>query len=265
MENLTAVLNLAARPRWVSRDGVLYLISPVTMISPGVMNGSQGSILYELVDLRHSYSAWNGIPILLGHPDRSGMDPQVFAQTGLGWVRNAAVTDKLIAEAWFDVERVKRIHNELINLIQAGKPVEVSTGLKVSVEYAHGTDDRGRIYDRVARNHQPDHLAVLVGQTGACSIHDGCGVNNKRNDTVCTCNNSVVADQSDLLGLPVLNFENPVAANEINHSNSSDDLLGLPTYNFENPLTVPKNIGRSSGSRPAIDPDRIEGPQPWLF
>jgi hypothetical protein len=270
MENILSVLNLAIRPRWVSQDGVLYVVAPMTLIVPGVLNGSQGPLLYELIDLQNSVEAWNGVPILLGHPD-GGMDAQVFDATGLGWVRNAKVTTKLIAEAWFDVERVKRVHNELLGQIKAGKSVEVSTGVAISAEYANGVDSRGRAYDRIARNYRPDHLAVLVGQKGACSIDDGCGVNNsERILNMCTCNNAAV-DQSNLLGLPTYNFENPIVGAEavsvadrgVAANAQSQDLLGLPSWEFQNPLEQPKPVV-ANRSQPQGG-DFVDPPLGWEF
>ncbi len=267
MEYLVA--NLAGRVRKVSRDGRQYIVAPITLIQPGVLNGSQGPILYELPDIRLSVDAWNGVPLLLGHPTfgRLGSDADVLESTGLGFIFNAKVTERLIAEGWFDVELVRKRNRELLQQIEAGKAVEVSTGLRVAVEHQSGVDERGRAYNRIARNYRPDHLAVLVGQTGACSIDDGCGINNERIEEMCTCNQGAVANQSDLLGLPSYEFANPLGESQsvsVANSGSEDGLLGLPTMNFENPLVKAKPA--SVGNRLHVrDEDEVVGALPWHF
>lgn len=259
MEKVIGVVNYSAksltRTNYLGRD---YLVAPVTLIRPGVLNGSQGPILYELDDMEESVDAWNGKPLLLGHPvGRSGMEPDIIESTGVGWVFNAAVRGKLVAEAWFDIEKTRRLNRELLTQIEARKPVEVSTGLVVSVEHGEGTDDRGRPYNRIARHYRPDHLAILVNQVGACSLNDGCGINNKESEKeMCTCNQSLaVANQNDLLGLPQYDFSDQAigysagvaVANQITardcgvaynpHDPGQQDLLGLPpVMNFESPV-----------------------------
>lgn len=268
MEYLVA--NLAGRVRRERYQGRLYIVAPITLIQPGVLNGSQGPILYELPDIRLSVDAWNGVPLLLGHPTfgRLGSDADVLESTGLGFVSNAKVTKRLIAEGWFDVELVRKRNRELLQQIEAGKAVEVSTGLKVAVEHQSGVDDRGRAYNRIARNYRPDHLAVLVGQTGACSIDDGCGINNERIEEMCTtCNQGAVANQSDLLGLPSYEFANPLAGMEsvgvANSVGRDDDLLGLPTMNFANPPVKAKPaVANRSQVR---NEDEPVGELPWHF
>lgn len=206
-----AVSNLAGLPFRTRHLGLDYVIARVTLISPGVLSGSQGSLLYEEADMAASVGDWEGKPITLNHPEPPlrGDSPEV---TRLGWVRNARMENgRLVAEAWFLVNAVRNHYPELLSQIEAGKPVEVSTGLQVAVEFASGVDHRGRPYDRIARNYRPDHLAVLVGQVGACSVRDGCGVNNERKEEMCTCNNRVATDQADLIPQCEWDFANPCA------------------------------------------------------
>ena len=54
--------------------------------------------------------------------------------------------------------------------------MELSTGLFTDNDETAGVSPKGRNYEAVARNHRPDHMAVLPDQVGACSINDGCGV-----------------------------------------------------------------------------------------
>lgn len=65
----------------------------------------------------------------------------------------------------------------MLDALEAGRPMELSTGLFTQNEPAPaGATFNGRPYDYVARNYRPDHLAVLPDQIGACSLADGCGV-----------------------------------------------------------------------------------------
>ena len=63
--------------------------------------------------------------------------------------------------------------------LAAGRKIELSTGLFTDNEPARpGATHNGRAYGHVARAHRPDHLAILPDRRGACSVDDGCGVNN---------------------------------------------------------------------------------------
>ena len=161
-------------------DGRDYLIAPVTLINPGILNGSRGPLLYLLEDMKKTVNAWNGMPLLLNHPKtKSGRNPKVWQESGLGYIYNAEVNGKLQAEAWFDVEKTNRVDHRIVPTVKAGKKVEVSTGLNIVPEEKTGVTENGDEYVGIARGHQPDHLAVLPDSIGACSVTDGCGINNE--------------------------------------------------------------------------------------
>jgi len=175
----TLVANLAGSVRREHSDGRDYLVAPITLLVPGVLPGSKGPKLYSLEDIRASATAWDGMPLLLGHPSTAtGRDPRVMEATGLGTVYNATVNGKLTAEGWFDIEKSNRLNPSIISRINAGERIEVSTGLRIDVEETTGVVN-GVQYDGIARNYKPDHLAVLLDKVGACSVEDGCGVNNQ--------------------------------------------------------------------------------------
>lgn len=175
-------------------DGRDYDVAPATLIVPGVLNGSKGPLYYPPQEVANDPHAWNGMPLVLGHPKdeqgdhTSARQPKVIENWGVGWVFAANFDDggegdgKLVAEAWFDVEKTQRIGKregvDLLGNLRAGKPIEVSTGLFTDDEPArNGATHNGKSYAYVARNYRPDHLAVLVSQRGACSTGDGCGIN----------------------------------------------------------------------------------------
>ena len=180
----TLVANLAGQTRRETRDGREFIVAPVSMIVPGVLNGSSGALFYPADEIRKSVDAWNGMPLTLGHPLArdgkfpSARSPEVMDKQGLGTLYNTRfVNGKLAADAWFDLNRLATVDNRVLISLQSGTPIELSTGLSVDNEDAsEGSHHEGTPYEKIARNYRPDHLAILVDQKGACSINDGCGV-----------------------------------------------------------------------------------------
>lgn len=180
----TLVANLSGSIRREKLHGREFLVAPMTLIVPGVMNGSKGPLLYELEDIKQHYQSWDGMPILINHPETSGRNPQVWNETGVGWVFNTTIEDKLSAEGWFDIERLQRLQPNILNALLKGEKVELSTGLGIDLESVSGVDNAGRQYTGIARKYRPDHLAILPDTVGACGIKDGCGVNNNLNEDI---------------------------------------------------------------------------------
>lgn len=165
------------RKRHNGRD---HLIVPVVMMVEGVHNGSHGPLLHEIAELGKFPEAWNGIPIVINHPEYDGMnisanDPDIVDQV-VGTVYHTTVKDnKLTAEAWLDEMKLQEISLEAYNHIHKGEPIEVSLGMYTEDEIVTG-EWQGEPYDAVAKNHRPDHLALLPASVGACSVADGCGI-----------------------------------------------------------------------------------------
>lgn len=186
METLLA--NLSGAVRRETLNGRTYLVAPLTMIVPGVLNGSQGALYYPPSEVEAAADSWNGIPITLRHPvdaqgnPTSARQPGVLARVGLGTVYAANYDGKLTAEGWFDEELTKSRDPGVHAALLSGKPTELSTGLFTRNKAPDGTvyngrcPSTGRSYEYVAKRHRPDHLAVLPDQVGACSLKDGCGV-----------------------------------------------------------------------------------------
>ena len=176
----TVTANLTSGVRRETLQGREYLVAPLTMIVPGVLAGSKGPLYYPEDEVKKNPTAWNGMPIVVNHPMVNGVpvearSPGVLDKQQIGTVFNARYKGKLVAEGWFDVDRTRKtnvgIYEQLIN----NKPIELSTGLYTDNEPYRGVWN-GREYHYVARNYRPDHLAILLGSRGACSIKDGCGV-----------------------------------------------------------------------------------------
>jgi hypothetical protein len=169
------------------RDGQTWWVGPAAMLVPGVLNGSKGPLLYTAEDTRAATPAWDKMPITLGHPrDAAGRPVSangdgVFERLGLGFVEEPRFDGALKAKAWVHEGWAAAIAPDVLNAIKKNEPVELSTGLGTRDEEARpGSVWNGKHgavgYTHVARDHQPDHLAILVGQRGACSIRDGCGL-----------------------------------------------------------------------------------------
>lgn len=179
------IANLAdVRPRKTFRNGREQLVVPVSMIVPGVLNGSEGPILYTKEENAKSADSWNGVPVTVNHPVSpdgkaiSARQADVLEKQAIGTVFNTQSNGKLKAEAWLDVQNTMRIDPRIIESIKKGKPIELSTGLFMDTEAApQGAVHNGsEPYSFIARNYRPDHLAILPDEKGACSIKDGCGV-----------------------------------------------------------------------------------------
>lgn len=184
------LVNVDGRIRREVRNGREYLVAPMTLIVPGVLNGSKGPLYYPPDEILKDPSAWNGIPIVVYHPTHNGQhisarDPDVLERQQIGNVFRSQVVmqgppekqGRLVAEGWFDVEATRRVDKRILERLSRGDPIELSTGLFTDNEQARpGANYRGKSYEYVARNYKPDHLAILPDQKGACSVEDGCGV-----------------------------------------------------------------------------------------
>lgn len=159
-------------------DGSIHTIVPAVLAVDGVMNGARVSA----EELARHVGAWNGRPIVLLHPEdevgpiSAAAGPDILERR-VGTVFGATVEDaKLKAELWIDESRMDALSaSALLGSIVAGELVEVSTGYFADDVAETGTYN-GREYQLRHVNLRPDHLALLPGQVGACSVADGCGV-----------------------------------------------------------------------------------------
>lgn len=181
MEQVT--VNFSGTIQKKEMNGKQYLVAPMSLISPGVLNGSKGPLYYPPDEIMKSVDAWNGVPIVVYHPTMEGSalsarDPEVLNNQGIGFVFHTRYDKKLVAEGWFDIEAMERIDNRVLDSLNSGTEIELSTGLFTENEKAMegAVTDNGKTYEFIARNYRPDHLAILPDQIGACSISDGCGV-----------------------------------------------------------------------------------------
>ncbi len=172
----------AYQPRYESYQGKEYLVVPVVMMTEGVHNGSHGAVYHDPVELGKIIESWNGIPATISHPMNeegdyvSANNPNVLTSWAVGQIFNTHLDgDKLKAEAWLDIQRMASISPEALEKVKKGEIMEVSVGVFSEEEEIEG-DWNGEHYIAVARNYRPDHLALLPGEIGACSVEDGCGI-----------------------------------------------------------------------------------------
>ena len=158
-----------------------YLIVPVVMMVEGVHNGSKGPMLHKSSELAKSATAWNGMPVVIHHPQDgegnyiSANSPDVI-NYAVGKVFNARMDgDKLRADVYLEEQKLLAMSPEAHQSIKEKKPLDVSVGV-FSSEVIQEGEWNGETYKAIATNHRPDHLALLPGDVGACSWSDGCGI-----------------------------------------------------------------------------------------
>lgn len=160
--------------------GKPHIVAPVAMLTEGVHNGSGGPLLYKETDCAAAVPAWNMKPVVVYHPTINGQgvsaaDPSVLETYQVGIVMNTAWRGKLRCEAWIDEELAEKVDNRVLQALENNQVMEVSTGLFTTNVKDPG-EWNGEAYDAIATNHQPDHLALLPDQKGACSVADGAGL-----------------------------------------------------------------------------------------
>ena len=166
-----------------------HLVVPVVMMVEGVHDGSLGPLLHTINELGKFPASWNGIPVIIYHPQRDGEfvsanQPDIIDNEVVGRVYNTDVEGKkLKAEIWIDEDRLNTISPIVLEAINEGKEMEVSVGVFNEFDETPGVWNNER-YDKIAVNHRPDHLAILPDEVGACSLEDGCGLgaNKKEED-----------------------------------------------------------------------------------
>ena len=181
-ENLVA--NLVGQVRRERLNGRDHFVAPITLIVPGVLSGSKGPLLYPLDELKNSVKQWEKVPLVVYHPHRNGKPVSAHSEgildkSGVGFLADCKIQNgKLVAEGWFDAEKTKLVDPRVYEALINGSKMEISTGLGVTAEEAPpGSSWLGQPYVAIARNHRPDHLALLpTDQRGACSLNDGCGL-----------------------------------------------------------------------------------------
>lgn len=180
--SVKTVMNLSKKlVRNDTLQGRDYLVVPMVMLVEGVHAGSEGAYLYSAAELSKHVEVWNRKPVVVYHPDPAvsvtACSKEVLNSRGIGDIMNAKWDKKekrLLAEAWLDEERMKKVDPRVLEAIQNEETLELSTGLFADSDEAPG-EWEGEEFIGTLSNYGPDHLAVLPDQVGACSVEDGAG------------------------------------------------------------------------------------------
>jgi hypothetical protein len=162
-------------------NGIDHIVVPVVMMVEGVHTGSHGPILHLAEELGRYPESWDGIPVTIGHPFVNGQyvsanKPDILQDWAVGRIFNTQITDAALkAEAWLEEATLERVSETTFERINNGEIIEVSIGIFSDEEMVSGIWNNER-YVSIARNHRPNHLALLPDEVGACSIADGCGI-----------------------------------------------------------------------------------------
>ena len=221
-------------------DGVEHLVVPVVACKEGILN----DIFYPADEIATFAAAWNGVPVPVAHPQEgdvhvSANAPKFEGTVNIGRFYNVDFTDaKLKGEIWIDIAKAHRLgFGNVVSHLQAGKLMEVSTGLFGDAEDKAGTFN-GKSYSKVMKNIRPDHLALLPDEKGACSIEDGCGA--MRANKGCGCGgNAHNNDGSEggvlkTLASAILNLINNKGKPKMTKDQKVDALIA----NGDNPFTA---------------------------
>ncbi len=162
-------------------EGKDWIVVPVVILTEGVHAGSNGPLYYPPDELEKSIPAWDSKPVVVYHPVRNGQpvsaaNPETFTKRKIGILMGTKYEgSRLKSEAWLDEEKTREVDNRVLDAINALQVMEVSTGLFPDVDPESGVWN-DEVYSGIARNHRPDHLAVLPDLVGACSVADGAGL-----------------------------------------------------------------------------------------
>lgn len=174
----------AGKVREETLNGRKYLVCPGNILGEDVIVGSRGPIFYSHDENSKWATTWNHKPIILYHPpgDQSGCDPDILESSQLGMLLNTHPHDpskKIKTELWVDDELLTKHDTPKLKMretINNGEAIEISTGLGMDLLKTPGEFSKKKYFGS-AKNHRPDHLALLPGRVGAYSIAAGGGMN----------------------------------------------------------------------------------------
>ncbi|HEQ98824.1 MAG TPA: hypothetical protein ENO22_05735 [candidate division Zixibacteria bacterium] len=160
-------------------EGREHLVAPVVLLVEGVHN----ELFYPAEELAKYPDSWNGVPLPVFHPEESGKNvsantPRLIEERSVGRlfnVRYDSAKNGLVGEVWIEIGKSKKIASQVLEAIESGGNLEVSSALFTDDDGIPGSWN-GEEYIATVVNYRPDHLALLPGAEGACSWADGCGI-----------------------------------------------------------------------------------------
>lgn len=200
--------NLASQIRKETVDGKEWFVASGVLLIEDVLVANNGALYYPASEIKKSAVEWDDVPLVLNHPMKDGKfvsvhsEPEFIANTELGYVTKSKWNGKLRTEYWIDMEKADKLDPRIRTQLEAGKPIEVSTGLGMTIENKE-SKFKGKSYVGIAKDYIPDHVAFLLDSKGACDIKAGCG---------CLTSNSAEAK--------------PLTTNEMSYSRIREQLSG---------------------------------------
>ena len=168
-------------------EGKNYTVIPLVALIEGVIQAANADAP-ELVlakEFGEPPQQWDGQPVTVGHPMVDGMfvpatSPEIMEEFTIGIIFNSKLENKTLKmEAWIDDAKVEELGGKAENIVAAikkGEEIDVSTGYFVDTIPVSGVFN-GEHFEAIQENLKPNHLAILdIGQRGACSWEDGCGM-----------------------------------------------------------------------------------------
>ena len=192
--------------------GVDYAVYPSIILVEGVHHGAIGApTMYPTDVLASSAPMWNNIPVTIHHPqDKEGAyvsagSPEVLQAWAVGKLLNARHEEgKLKADVMIHIKKANDKHPTLINDLDRGVEMQVSTGLYGEEVMEEGLWNNEAYASRLTAI-QPDHLALLPGAEGACSWADGCGIRANKENSMKVNNTGPQANQTKEEYRPAVN------------------------------------------------------------
>ena len=263
-EHQMQALRVSLLPKGVRVDnleGREHVVVPMVILTEGVHSGTGGALYYPEEELSKTPEVWDHKPVVVYHPTMNGVpisacSPTIVNSRKVGVMMNTRwESGRLKSEAWVERSRADAVDERIMQAVEAGEMMELSTGLFTDNEQADG-EWNGESYGAIARNFRPDHLALLPDQIGACSIQDGAGF--LRN------NNAVPVDKrgqlAEEIGKVLQKFG--LTSNAMSFSNIRDSLSAL----LRQRLVSAKPASQTSGAVPVPEPyPYIEDVYPDFF
>jgi len=235
-----------------------YKAIPMVMLKEAVLCGSHGPTFYPADEIRKAPTGWNYKPVVVYHPTVNGQgvsatDPIIIENQKIGLIMNTRFEDGCLkAEAWIDVEKANKVDPRVMEAIDAGQMVEVSTGLFSDTETLHGNHD-GSEYGQVARNYVPDHLAVLPDKKGALSIEAGAGLLRNEEEQDEETGNDNVVDSQD-----VINHNEEFAMANVELAGKFAQLLQLNNEESAALSSLPESVLDKAVEALSVEPEAIK-------
>jgi len=184
-KHIQVVTNLLGPVRREDYMGREHLVVSAVLVKGKVLHNNLGRVYLPPEEITPEWAEQaNGAPVVSDHPGTSARTPDVMNKMGVGFLYRARAQDgHLKSDVFLDPERADTVEDLQVIMarLDAGEKVEVSTGFPVAVEESPGVLN-GEEYDRVIHPVGFDHLAVFAEKIGACSIEDGCGLAQNKDD-----------------------------------------------------------------------------------